>query len=58
MFLFVLLIKNLFAEPELIETVDLSYGKFDAYFMDPVEMEEVRFSLSQSRFSGHKENLR
>ena len=50
MFLFVFLIKSLLAEPELIETVDLSYGKFDAYFMEPLEIEEVKFSLSQTRF--------
>ena len=38
------------ADPEFIETVELTYGKYDVYFMSPLEMEEgkiVSFDLFQ-----------
>ena len=28
------------ADPEFIETVELTYGKYDVYFMSPLEIEE------------------
>ena len=41
MLLFIALISKVISiDPEFIETVELSYGKFDAYFMSPLEMKE------------------
>ena len=44
-------------DPEFIETVELSYGKYDAYFMSPLEMEEGKI-LSFNLFSSEAFSLK
>ena len=59
MLLFIFFINHLSAERRLIETIELSYGQFDAYFMDPVEMEQARFfsNLKLGSFSERVKTL-